>query len=261
MWGITERVVALLGIPRSFTGDAGLSASSSLSASGTRVQVTSSALTAQSDLSAAGTHIGIASASLSGESALSVSGTMVALSAANMAAEGSLTATALLIGVASSIEVGSSDLTATALRVIPSEAALAADSDLSAVGGIIYVGESALSADGDLTASGTYVQLASVTPMSGTLTVTPPTPLPIYRLAQPQYETVYTTVLPMSRYGIDTAKTIYIKDNVVVITDYVYQDEIESADYAFLGGRHYQLTEDQYQAFVAAGRPDLVEVA
>lgn len=261
MWGITERVVALLGIPRSFTGDAGLSASSSLSASGTRVQVTSSALTAQSDLSAAASQIALSSAVLTADGALSATSVKVTFAAANMAADGGLSATATLIGLASSIEVGSSDLAATALRVIPSEAALAADTDLSAVGGIIYVGESALSADGDLTASGTYVQLASVTPMSGTLTVAPPTPLPIYRLAQPQYETVYTTVLPMSRYGIDTAKTIYIKDNVVTITDYVYQDEIESADHAFLGGRHYQLTEDQYQAFVAAGRPDLVEVA
>jgi hypothetical protein len=96
--------------------------------------------------------------------------------------------------------------------------------------------------------------------MSATLTFTPATPLPIYALAQPKYEQVYTDRVPYSRYGIDTAKSIWIIDNVVYVDDYPYQETIESADYSYLGGRHYQLTEVEYEAFVAAGRPDLVEI-
>ena len=257
---ITERVVALLGIPRQFDGAAGLTSQSDLTASGVYVGVSAADLSGDSSLVSAAVYIGVWSAALSGDGSLSADGTLVHDTAANLASVSNLTATAILVGLASSIEVGSSDLTATATRVVPLDASLSASSELVALGGLIISAESVLAAEAALEASGTYVQIADASPMSAELVLSPPTPLPIYRLKPGTYEQVYTDFLPYSRYGIDTGKTVIISDNTVIVTDYPNDLDLEAADAYYLGGHWYQLDEAQYQQLVAAGGGYLVEV-
>lgn len=261
MWDITQRIVALLGIPRQFDGAAGLTAESNLTASAAYVAVGNVTLSGDTDLTAAAVYIGIGSATLTSDGSLSASATHVVDTAANLAFSSNLSATAILVGLASSIEVASSDLVASATRVVPSEASLSASSELVALGGLIYVGNAEMSAEAVLEASGTYVQIAVADPMSAELTIGPVTPLPIYRLKPQLYEQVYTDYLPFSRYGIDTAKTIIVADNAVTVTDYPNDLDLEAADAYYLGGRWYQLDEAQYQQLVAAGGGYLVEVA
>lgn len=74
------------------------------------------------------------------------------------------------------------------------------------------------------------------------------------------FEQVYTDRVPYSRYGIDTQKSILLKDGVLTVTDFPYQDEAEAADAFYQGGRFYALTPEQYQALVDAGGGDLVEI-
>ena len=138
--------------------------------------------------------------------------------------------------------------------------ALSAEADMVVVGGIIYVGFADLSADGTLTADVHFLIPAGTASLSGEGTLTASV-LPIYRLLDPTSEQVYTNVLPFSRYGIDSGKTILINGTVLTIVEVPMMQELDEADYYFLGGHKYQLTQDEYDAFVACGRTDLVEVA
>lgn len=262
MFDITSGVVSLLGIPQQFSGDAGLTAESELTAAGTAVRVASASLTAESDLTAAAIQVHASSASLTAESDLTATGIYVGVAQAALTAESSLTADATLVQPGASIIIGTSDLVATGTRVALGTVSMSAESDLTANGTLVVAGaQSALSAESDLVSTGTIVIPDAASVMGAELTLGPLEALPIYRLIQQVYEQVYTDNILMSRYGIDTGKTILIKDNIVTVTDYVYQTEFEDADYAYQGGRWYQLSQEEYEAFVNAGRPDLVEVA
>ena len=135
---------------------------------------------------------------------------------------------------------GNSELTADVVRIAYGDVLLAADTDLLSDSVLVKIADTAL-----LTAQTTFTG----------------TGLPIYRFVDPHYEQVYTSVLPMSRYGIDTGQTIIFKDGVTTITDYPYQQTLEEADWYILGGRNYQLTQSQYNDLVNSGYGYLVEVA
>ena len=261
MFDITSGVVALLGIPQQFYPDAALAGASDLTVSATHVHVAQASLSGESDLTATGIEIASCSATLSAESDLTAVGTEIAGGIAVMSAESDLTAAATRVQPASCSMSSSSDLAASAVRVQPAAASLSGESDLFAEIGLIIQAASSLSAESDLTADAVNVLVGSTVSMSAEATLAPVSILPIYRLIPQTYEQVYTDNILMGRFGIDTGKTILINDNIVTITDYVYQQEFEEADYAFQGGRKYQLTQDQYDAFVNAGRADLVEVA
>lgn len=262
MFDITSGVVSLLGIPLQFDGAAGLTAESDLTAAGTAVRVASASLTAESDLTATAIYVGVSSAALTAESNLTAAGTYVGVASVSMSAQSELTAAGTIVQPGASIIIGTSDLVATGTRVALGTVSMSAESNLTAVGGLIVDGGTAtLDADGSLTADGTLVVTDSTSSMSAELTLGALEALPIYRLIQQTYEQVYTNNILLSRYGIDTGKTILIKDNIVTVTDYVYQDEFEDADYAYQGGRWYQLSQQEYEAFVNAGRADLVQVA
>jgi hypothetical protein len=219
-------------------------------------------MSAESACTAVGIYVGAGAAALSGQSSLASVGTRFAVVSAALTFQSSLAAAATVVQLGAAIEVGSSELVATAIRVPLASASLTAQSDVTAVAVRVLTGAaSSIAFDTACSSVAVIVKISPPATMTSELTFTPASALPIYRLAQPKYEQVYTDALPFSRFGIDTAKTVYIKNNTVTVTDYVYQDDIESADYAYLGGRHYQLSQSEYDAFVSAGRSDLVEVA
>jgi hypothetical protein len=199
---------------------------------------------------------------LSGESTLTAAGTYVGVGSAALSAQSALSAAATVVEIGVSIIVGTSDLSASATRVAVGAAGLSADAVLTALGGLIVnAGTAELAGDLDLAASGTAVRTGAVVSMSATLTLAPVTPEPIYRLLDPTSEQVYTEILPFSRFGIDVGKTILINGTDLQVVETPMMQELSSADFYFLGGRQYQLTDEEYAAFVACGRTDLVEVA
>lgn len=285
MAGLLSRVVSLLGIPQQFTGASALTAQSSLTADGTLIPgyttwQGASALTAQSSLTGSGLLVQVASAALTSQSSLSVSATQVrpaasvldgsstltagaiwvASAAASLSSQNNLTANATRVILGSDIIVGTSDLVAAATRVSLGATDLTVQSSLTANGGLIVnAGTASLSSNTNLSPYAVRVQIGD-TVMTGTLSMTG-SMLPINRFIDPHYEQTYTDNILMGRYGIDTGKTVIVKDGVVTITDYPYQDELEAADFYLLGGHHYQLTDEQAQTLIDAGHGELVEIA
>lgn len=260
MAGVTAPVVTLLGLPGIFDGSASLSGESGLDAVADRFAVAAASLSGESDLAAAATQVNVASAALSGESDVSASATGVAVATVALSGESGLTAGATLVQLLTAALAAASDLSASGTTVQLGTASLDADTDLTAVGGIIFVGTADLSADTDLTATAHFLIDAGTASLdTGEFQLTADT-LPIYRLLDPQVEQGYTTNVLFGRYLMDVGQTILIKDNVVTVMETPLDVEIEDADFAFPGGRNYQLTQAEYDAFVAAGRSDLVEV-
>jgi hypothetical protein len=83
---------------------------------------------------------------------------------------------------------------------------------------------------------------------------------PQYRLVFPTSEQVFTDIVPISRYGIDNAKTVILNDGTVSVEDYPDTLTLTQADAYYVGGRDYVLSESEAQALIDAGRPDLVEL-
>ncbi len=86
-------------------------------------------------------------------------------------------------------------------------------------------------------------------------------PLPIYRLELPQVEYSYTRNILLSRYPIHVGQSLLITDGVGQIVEIPGVEETNLADFYFAGGHRYQLNQTEYEAVVAAGFGDLVEVA
>ena len=261
MFDISSGVVQLLGIPQQFSGAASLSGESNLTSSAQVISVAAASLSAESNLTSAAVNIAPAAASLSAQSNLTSACIVVTTAACSVSGQSSLASSAVVVAPASASLSAQSNLTAATVNVINCDANLSGDSSLAADGTLVSLADATMSGESELTSFIAVVKQATVVPMSGDFSIAPFEALPIYRLIQQTYEQVYTDNILMSRYGIDTGKTILIKDNIVTVTDYVYQQEFEDADYAYQGGRWYQLSQEEYEAFVNAGRSDLVEVA
>lgn len=256
---VVGAVTRLLGIPLVFDGAAGLTSDSTLSASATRVHLASASLSADGAVTATATYVGVASAALTADGSLSAAGTRVQLASCAMSVESAVSAAGTIVQPGASIIVGTSSLTAAGTRVALGSASLSAQSGASATGTRVALGSSALTGEVTLSASVHYrVNADAAMTVASELTVSV---LPIYRLLDPTSEVVYTDILPLSRYGIDSGKTIVINGTDLLVTEYPMQDELADADFYFLGGHKYQLSQTEYEAFVACGRSDLVEVA
>lgn len=260
MADILLRVVSLLGIPQQFSGASGLTAQSSLTAAATGIPGGAAALTAQSSLAAAGVPIRLATSALDGSSSLSTGATYVGVASASLSSESTLTASATKIVLGADIIVGSSDLAASATRVTLGVTSMTVQSSLAASGGLIVgAGTAPLTSQSDLGSYAVRVQIGD-TVMTGELSLSG-SMLPINRFIDPRYEQTYTDNILVGRYGIDTGKTVIVKNGEVTITDYPYQDELEAADFYLLGGHNYQLTDAQAQTLINAGHSELVEIA
>lgn len=219
---ISEPVVALLGLPNlAVPGEAALSGSTLLA----------------------------------GDS-LSILKTTVALSSSS-----SLGVDVLRIAEAISMESSQSTLTADVITVAIGQSDLASGTVVFANGGIVYGGESAIDAASDLAADATYVVIASNAALSGGGSLSDLEAEPIYRLKLPTVEYAITKNILLSRYPIHVGQTLLITGTTGTIVEVPVDSDLQAADFAFRGGRIYQLSQIQYDAVVAAGYGDLVEVA
>ena len=261
MLDVSANVVARLGLPRFFDSAAALDAASDLAAAGLHEAVAASNLSAEATLTAAGILVARATVAASAESDLAATGITEAVAAAALSAESVLTATGTRIVFGSSMSVGPSELTVAAVRVQPAAASATGSSNATAVGLVEALAAAALAASTDATAAAVLVLPVAVEAMSAESNVADVEALPIYRLNAGTFEQTYTNNILMGRFGIDTGFSVIVKDNTVTVTDYPDTFTLEQADAYYLGGRHYQLNQSQYEAFVAAGRTDLIEVA
>lgn len=240
MLGVTQRVVALLGIPLQFSGSA--------------------ALTSQSQLNAAGNVKYIGTATLTSQSALAAPAIAVIKATAAMTAQSSFNTSVTRYTQTTSIIVSESNLTATARHIYVGVVPMSAETSLYAAGGFVYVASmSPMTADAELTAPGIKVQPASVALESGSEFAA--TAEPIYRLKVPTKQYAYSRNILFSRYRIDVGVSLVITDGVGALVEIPDQVLLNAADWYFQGGLRHQLTQPEYDAVSSAGFADLVEVA
>lgn len=263
MFDITEGVVSLLGIGRTFTADASLSSDSNVTiAAPVRVVVATWDGSGESILTVpAPMGIFISSSSMVAESDLESAAVRVHLATVSMSAESSLNTSVIRITEAIVLSAGSSDLTAVIKRLTFANIALEGASSLTADATLRFFGESTMSAESDLTATSTRVIIASTVSMSGQSNLPAVTALPIYRLVLPVKEYSYTENVLLKRYPVNSGVSLLITGTDSAFGEFVSQNEIKESDYYFGGGRRHQLNQVEYDAVVAAGVGDLVEVA
>lgn len=82
----------------------------------------------------------------------------------------------------------------------------------------------------------------------------------MYVLTLPTEPVAYSTNVLLQRYPIDEGRSLLITGTTGVITSFPDQLSIQEADYYFGGGRRTILTDEEYNAVVAAGFGEYVTV-
>ena len=240
MFDVTDRVVALLGIPQQLTAEAALSASVTLAAGAVwQAQATATAV---------------------GDLAVAASADRTAPGAAALAADTTATGTAVRVQPAAAS--GSADLAAsgTAVRVQPGEAALTADVTVVAAGGFVSQGDAAVSFDAALASEAVRVVFGQSS-MSGSASSLTGTGSPVIRLITATAKRAITDDWLLKRYPIDVGLSLIVNGATVTEVEVPSQTELAEADYYFMGGRRHQITTAQRDVLVAAGFGSYIEEA
>lgn len=82
----------------------------------------------------------------------------------------------------------------------------------------------------------------------------------MYVLTLPTEPVAYSTNVLLQRYPIDEGRSLLITGTTGVLTSCADQLSIDEADYYFGGGRYTILTDEEYNAVVAAGFGEYVTV-
>jgi hypothetical protein len=156
------------------TGDAALSGTATLSATGLRAAAGSAALAATATLTTSGVRATAGNAALAATASLTADGTVGHSGAAALAGTASLTVTGQRATSSDAAMAIAAALTADGQRGANTGAALAASAALTASGQVAHSGDAALTATATLTADGTAslppASGAAALPVTGTLT-------------------------------------------------------------------------------------------
>lgn len=82
----------------------------------------------------------------------------------------------------------------------------------------------------------------------------------MYVLTLPTELVAYSTNVLLQRYPIDEGRSLLITGTSGVITSFPDQLSIDEADYYFGGGRFTILTDEEYNAVIAAGFGEYVTI-
>jgi hypothetical protein len=82
----------------------------------------------------------------------------------------------------------------------------------------------------------------------------------VYVLTLPTEPVAYSTNILLQRYPIDEGRSLLITGTSGVILSFPDQLSINEADYYFGGGRRTILTDEEYDAVIAAGFGEYVTI-
>lgn len=139
---------------RATAGSSTLAATATLSASGLRSTTGDAALTATAGLTASGLRATSSSANLTATAGLTADGTRTTTGSASLTASAALTADGVVSGARDATLAATATLTADGQRTTATGAALAATADLTAQGQISHSGDATLAVTATLTADG-----------------------------------------------------------------------------------------------------------
>lgn len=277
MFDISSRVVELLGVGLTQSGDASLSGGSELLNSGSlrRAQANSN-LTVESHLSATAlgtfyvtmtadlgssvsgdanaTFRGLAS-SMSSQTVLDSDGTLFYGGNAALTAATTVSAAGVRKALGDATQSADGSLDASGTRRSFSEAALSSDATASLGSAPVRIryGEAALEGDLATVDATAYVRRFGESAVSGGAVTFTATPGTVYRLVLATAERAITDDYLLKRYPIDVGLSLIIKDGVVTEVETPSQTELAEADFYFLGGRNNPITPAQRATLVAAG--------
>lgn len=283
MRDITSRVVDLLGVGLTSSGQASLTSDTALSAAGTRKALGAAGLTVESDLQAtaratlfvsitadfdavlagsANATFRSPASSLTAESDMVADGAVLFGGSAAMSADSTATASATRKALGSAALASDTGSVSSGVRVTFATAALTGDLAATFTAGQpvkIRFGEAAL--QGDLaTMEGTaFIRKFGTVSMSGEATAFQATPSPVFRLRMATAKRSITDDWLLRRYPIDAGLSLIVKNGVVTEVEVPSQTELAEADYYFLGGRDNPITPAQRATLIAAGFGSYIE--
>ena len=283
MRDITSRVVDLLGVGLTSSGQASLTSDTALSAAGTRKALGAAGLTVESDLQAtaratlfvsitadfdavlagsANATFRSPASSLTAESDMVADGAVLFGGSAAMSADSTATASATRKALGSAALASDTGSVSSGVRVTFATAALAGDLAATFTAGQpvkIRFGEAAL--EGDLaTMEGTaFIRMFGTASMSAEATAFQATASPVFRLRMATAKRSITDDWLLRRYPIDAGLSLIVKNGVVTEVEVPSQTELAEADYYFLGGRDNPITPAQRATLIAAGFGSYIE--
>lgn len=283
MRDITSRVVDLLGVGLTSSGQASLTSDTALSAAGTRKALGAAGLTVESDLQAtaratlfvsitadfdavlagsANATFRSPASSLTAESDMVADGAVLFGGSAAMSADSTATASATRKALGSAALASDTGSASSGVRVTFATAALTGDLAATFTAGQpvkIRFGEAAL--EGDLaTMEGTaFIRMFGTASMSAEATSFQATASPVFRLRMATAKRSITDDWLLRRYPIDAGLSLVVKNGVVTEVEVPSQTELAEADYYFLGGRDNPITPAQRATLIAAGFGSYIE--
>lgn len=283
MFDITSRVVDLLGVGLTSSGQASLTSDTALSAAGTRKALGAAGLTVESDLQAtaratlfvsitadfdavltgsANATFRSPASSLTAESAMVADGAVLFGGSSAMSADSTATASATRKALGSAALSSDTGSASSGVRVTFAAAALTGDLAATFTAGQpvkIRFGEAAL--EGDLaTMEGTaFIRMFGTASMSAEATAFQATTSPVFRLRMASAKRSITDDWLLRRYPIDAGLSLIVKNGVVTEVEVPSQTELAEADYYFLGGRDNPITPAQRATLIAAGFGSYIE--
>lgn len=283
MRDITSRVVDLLGVGLTSSGQASLTSDTALSAAGTRKALGAAGLTVESDLQAtaratlfvsitadfdavlagsANATFRSPASSLTAESDMVADGAVLFGGSAAMSADSTATASATRKALGSAALASDTGSVSSGVRVTFAAAALTGDLAATFTAGQpvkIRFGEAAL--EGDLaTMEGTaFIRMFGTASMSAEATAFQATASPVFRLRMATAKRSITDDWLLRRYPIDAGLSLIVKNGVVTEVEVPSQTELAEADYYFLGGRDNPITPAQRATLIAAGFGSYIE--
>lgn len=283
MFDITSRVVDLLGVGLTSSGQASLTSDTALAAAGTRKALGAAALTAESELQALARATLFVSITADFDAVLSGSANATFRSPASaLVADSAVTADgAVLFGGSAALSADSA-ATATGVRKALGVAALASDTASVSAGVRVTFAAAALTGDlaatftagqpvkirfgeaalaGDLASmEGTaFIRKFGTASMSAEATAFQATASPVFRLRMASAPRSITDDWLLRRYPIDAGLSLIVKNGVVTEVEVPSQTELAEADYYFLGGRNNPITPAQRATLIAAGFGSYIE--
>lgn len=258
--------------------DGSLSQTVTLSATGVADVTGSATLTGTVSLSASGTVAGFGDATLSGTVSITSTGSAAIEQGGSLSPSVTVTGDGA-VGLSSQSTLAvMTDTSSGGFTELASGADFTVSTVIESTGSVVTSGDSSLAETVTITADGSLVRVGLATSevtvtvnATGSVSRQLTAQLSVavgtaaagirqgYLLKQPTTEQVYTNILPFARFGIDTGQTIILKNGVITVTDYPYQDELDDADAYYLGGHVYSLTQAEAQALIAAGGSQYVE--